>query len=569
MKVSMITRWVLLFLISISAFGQQLPQMRVIDKPQLLQNEFVGSQHRDVNDRITAAIKVISDMSGLSYQSNNGVVEVEKSPGVDMVYLQPDERVLEIYKSGYEPLRVILSDYNIQLKSRQIWEMKVTGEKKPLNVTILSDPPDAEKIIDGEVFGTGESFRIVPGEHELRLRKEGYRGITTRITVTEENTFFRGYELVQIDVTPVTIATTPDGADIYLNGVHRGKSYWSDFLFPEEYELKIIKPRYLDIVDTVIIEENKQNNLTYDLTRNIAVLVVSTTPIDAQILINNQPYEPGRIELVPGEYTLQVIRSGFLPQEDQISLELGETVNRDYKLIKNVGSLELHITPQDAELLINRKSQGTDYIHELAPGSYRLEIREEGYFPMTENVQIVQGEVTRRDVTLIRKTGSLQFSVIPNDASVVMFRGDNSTYDKWQGLRLLKEVPVGPYTLEASRRGYIDERKKIDIEYDKRLTVQMELMSYEGSIQQQITRRNISFISSAVLGLAAALLKYNSNQIYHDFENADTEAEAVDLYNKANQRHKLSGYLAISAGITLAPSAYFQYHIFTFQRGDK
>ncbi|MGC9424125.1 PEGA domain-containing protein, partial [Vibrio sp.] len=562
-------RLIILFLLSVSAYSQQLPQMRLVETPRLLRNEFVGSQHRDINDRVAAAIKVISDMSGLTYQSNNGVVDVEKSPGVDMVYLQPDERVLEIYKSGYEPLRVILSDYNIQLESRRIWELKVTGEKKPLNVTILSDPPDAEKIVDGEVLGTGESFRIVPGEHELRLRKEGYRGITTRITISEENTLFRGYELVQIDVTPVTITTTPEGADIYLNGVYRGKSYWSDFLFPEEYVLKIIKPGYLDIVDTVIIEENRQNNLTYDLTRNIAVLVVSTTPIDAQILINNQPYEPGRIELLPGEYTLQVMKSGFLSQEDKIVLELGETVSRSYELIKNVGSLAINVDPKDAELLVNRNSYGTNRTIELAPGSYRLEIRKEGYFPITENVQIVQGEITRRDVNLVQKTGSLQFSVIPNDASVVMFRGDNSTYDKWQGLRLLKEVPVGPYSLEASRRGYIDERKKIDIEYDKRLTIQMELMSYEGSIQQQITRRNISFITSAVLGFAAALLKYNSDELYQDFENADTEAEAVDLYNKANQQHKLSGYLAISAGITLAPSVYFQYNIFTFQRGDK
>ncbi|MCD6233790.1 MAG: PEGA domain-containing protein, partial [Candidatus Marinimicrobia bacterium] len=305
MKISIIRRGIFLLFISITAFSQQLPQMRVVDTPRLLRNEFVGSRHRDVNDRIAAAIKVVSDMGGFSYQSNNGIVGIERAPGADMVYLQPDERVLEIYKSGYEPLKVILSDYSIRLQSRQVWELKVTGEKKPVNVTILSDPSDAEKILDGKSLGTDETFKIVPGDHVLRLRKEGYRGITQTITVTEDNTLFRGYELKQIDVTPVTITTTPEGADIYLNGVLRGQSYWSDFLFPEEYELKIMKPGYLDIVDTVLIEEEKQNDLSYTLTRNIATLDLSVNPPDAQVLINNQPYRPGRIDIAPGEYSLQ------------------------------------------------------------------------------------------------------------------------------------------------------------------------------------------------------------------------------------------------------------------------
>jgi hypothetical protein len=129
----------------------------------------VGSQHRDDNNRIAAAIKVISDMEGFTYQSNNGIVEVERAPGVDMVYLQPDERVLEIYKSGYEPLKVILNEYSIRLESRQVWELKVTGEKKPVTVTILSTPSDAEKILDGKSLDTGIMHDIIPGSHTLEM----------------------------------------------------------------------------------------------------------------------------------------------------------------------------------------------------------------------------------------------------------------------------------------------------------------------------------------------------------------------------------------------------------------
>ncbi|KUK75869.1 MAG: hypothetical protein XD92_1473, partial [Proteiniphilum acetatigenes] len=203
-----------LLVLYMNATAQQLPQMRVVDTPRLLRNEMVGSQHRDANNRIAAAIKIISDMDGFTYQSNNGIVEVERSPGVDIVYLQPDERVLDIHQSGYEPLKLILSEYDIKLESRQVWEVKVTGEKKPVPVTILSTPSDAEKILDGKSLGTGETFIIIPGKHELRLRKAGYKELVRTIEVSERQTLFRDLNLQEVVPVMVTIQSTPREADI-------------------------------------------------------------------------------------------------------------------------------------------------------------------------------------------------------------------------------------------------------------------------------------------------------------------------------------------------------------------
>ncbi len=81
--------------------------MSVSGKAQKSSYEFVGSNIRDANGRICAAIKVISDRDGFKYQANNGVARVDDMPGRDMVYLQPDERVLEIYQTGYEPQRAL------------------------------------------------------------------------------------------------------------------------------------------------------------------------------------------------------------------------------------------------------------------------------------------------------------------------------------------------------------------------------------------------------------------------------------------------------------------------------
>ena len=112
----MLALTVMMFL-SNSLFAQ-LAEMQIVGKPQKLESEFVGV--RDANGRICAAIQVISDQDGFRYQSYNGVVKVDDEPGKDMVYLQPDERVLEIFLSGYKPLKVILSEIGIQLREREV-----------------------------------------------------------------------------------------------------------------------------------------------------------------------------------------------------------------------------------------------------------------------------------------------------------------------------------------------------------------------------------------------------------------------------------------------------------------
>jgi len=116
----------------------QTSKMSVEGKSKKSSSEFVSA--RDDNGRFCAAIKVISDMDGFKYQSNNGVVKVDDMPGRDMVYLSPDERVLEIYHSGYEMFRMILSEYGIQLHPKEVWVVRIKGAPKTgdlLPVTIF------------------------------------------------------------------------------------------------------------------------------------------------------------------------------------------------------------------------------------------------------------------------------------------------------------------------------------------------------------------------------------------------------------------------------------------------
>ena len=85
--------FLLLFLLMSTSYAQTA-KMSVLGTPQKSSSEIVAV--RDANGRYAAAIQVISDMDGFSYQANNGVIKVDDRAGEDMVYLSPDERVLKI-----------------------------------------------------------------------------------------------------------------------------------------------------------------------------------------------------------------------------------------------------------------------------------------------------------------------------------------------------------------------------------------------------------------------------------------------------------------------------------------
>jgi len=420
---------ILLFLTSIIAYSQQLPQMRVVDTPRLLRNEMVGSQHRDANNRIAAAIKVISDMEGFTYQSNNGIVEVERAPGVDMVYLQPDERVLEIYKSGYEPLKVILSEYSIKLESRQVWELKVTGEKKPVPVTILSTPSDAEKILDGKSLGTGETFIIIPGKHELRLRKAGYKELVRTIEVSERQTLFRDLNLQEVVPVMVTIQSTPREADIYINNVNEGKTNKQIFKLPGEYSLRLSKDKYETVEQTIHVTESGQNTWSFTLQKTTAILSLSVTPSDANVYINGTLEQERSIELAPGQYRIEVKKDGWYDESRTITIQKGTDQRQTFSLKQMTGTLQFVVEPMETQVTLKSGETtveswaGSKYIRNIPVGNYTITCNLSGYEPQTKSLMIEENETASLDVKMVKGVSQAATATGKSGVEMVFMKG--------------------------------------------------------------------------------------------------------------------------------------------------
>ena len=186
-----------LLIIPISISAQQ-PQLHIIGEPELSPTDIVAVRD-DNTGKFCAAIQVITDLQGFGYSSDIGVVRVDFSkPGRDMVFLLPDERVLEIYHPDHQPLKLIFSEMSINLQPKRVWIIKLTGDKKMaggIPVLIETNTDSVEIAIDGESKGIKQSVMVTDGKHEIKLSKPDYETIIDTILVDENNKQF-SYALI-------------------------------------------------------------------------------------------------------------------------------------------------------------------------------------------------------------------------------------------------------------------------------------------------------------------------------------------------------------------------------------
>ncbi|MBU1680096.1 MAG: hypothetical protein KKD86_14815 [Bacteroidetes bacterium] len=90
----------LIFPFSLS-LSQQLSEMRIIGSGEFLPSELIASEKKDVNGEKCAGLIIISDLSGLSFDSYNGIVDLNIKPGKYFLFLSPSERVVEVFSSEH------------------------------------------------------------------------------------------------------------------------------------------------------------------------------------------------------------------------------------------------------------------------------------------------------------------------------------------------------------------------------------------------------------------------------------------------------------------------------------
>ncbi|MBM4166748.1 MAG: PEGA domain-containing protein, partial [Ignavibacteria bacterium] len=380
-------KYIFLFLFSATILFAQ-NEMRVVGKGEYRPDELIDVSIKDANQRVCAGLIILSDLSGLTFQAYNGIVKVNKDPGRYFLFLQPDERVVEVYAEGYVPLKIILYDYDIKFESGKTFQLKVTGEKEitTVSLNLLLEPSDAQVTLDGKKLSSSPTQQVAVGKHTIKIEKQGFKTIEQAIDVSPSNTLFR-FALKEVELASVQIKSTPTGAKILIDNSEKGETNKGLWLYPGTYKLKLTLAGYLDTEKNIEVKEGEDNNFTNTLLKNSGAISIDVTPNDAEIKLNDQTYNSGDVELKPGNYTLLVTKSGYLPHSENVEIKRGEKISRDITLTKNSGTISIDVTPNDAEIKLNDQTYNSGDV-ELKPGNYTLLVTKNGYLPHSENVEI-------------------------------------------------------------------------------------------------------------------------------------------------------------------------------------
>lgn len=464
--------FVLLSLFYSFAYSQKPLEMSVVpgsakEEP----SELVSKDIRDANGITTAGLIIFSDLKGLTYQSYNGVVKVTSNPGRDFVFLSPDERVVEVYCFGYTPLKIMLNEQGIKLKSGQTWSIKITGEKKLelIPVNLLVDQEDARIFIDGVDKGTAKNHQLSVGKHGIRIEKPGYITLTDSIDVRTDNSLF-SFKLPELDMIGITINSVPQEAKIFIDEVEKGETNRGLFLYPGRYKLRLSKGGYSDSSVTINVSETAKKELTIALVKNTGLFTYTVQPADATVLVNKENVTgKGQVDLTPGTYKVEVTRENHYPLSEVIEVGKNKSIQRSFVLKPKVGTYQFSASPSGSAAQLTQAGvvvkswSGLTRFKDLMVGTYTLTVTLAGYDPFTKTVTIRENETSVDDVILKKAVfGSVKVTVSPSYSSLSLYQ--NGTFVKALSNGVTENnIRPGSYTVKASYSGYEPDEKSLTV----------------------------------------------------------------------------------------------------------
>ncbi|MBE0638194.1 MAG: SUMF1/EgtB/PvdO family nonheme iron enzyme [Bacteroidales bacterium] len=390
----------------LQGFAQELRQLRMTGTAKKLDNEMIA--RRDINGEYAAAIQVITNLDGLSYDSWDGVVgEVERKPGQDMVFVTHRERVLEVYALGYQKLQIILTEKGIHLKPREVWQITISGDAPPaatLPVTIRITPADAVLTIDDQP-ATGTTHSLTPGSHALKIEKEGFKTEEKTINVTEQQVFFE-FALTRQPDAGLQIETTPGGASVYLEDVLLGVSPFSVWYKPGTYPIRIVKDGYVTIENQTLEVALPQTRKSYTLEENVGYLTINTHN-GASVYFNDQLIaNPKNVKLPPQLVKVKVTQPKAEPLEQQVVLKRNDRLTFDLFPIVQTGTIQIAVTPFDAQIELTGDAgekytaTGMKVFEDIPVGTYTLKVNAPGHETAQETITLHKDSRETRSIKL-------------------------------------------------------------------------------------------------------------------------------------------------------------------------
>jgi hypothetical protein len=487
----------LLFIVLMSGLtllAQDLRQLELVGKAEKLSSEIASRRDRDGN--MAAAIQVLSDMDGFSYDSYNGVVgNVDSRPGMDIVYVQTSERVLEIYKTGYEPLQLILSELGIYLQPRDVWRIRISGDAVVVStsdlVRVTFRMNESQVYIrsgdNAPVMSTGNTavFNVPKGTQRFRFIKEGFEEFEVSRNIQND-------EVIEVSLEPGVITTTltlngwiivssePTGAEVYLNEQRVGVTPYQGRHLAGDYNLLVRIPMYYDHNERFTLDEGATVDLPkIDMKPRFGHWEVSSTPTGAEVLLDGRaigttPLERSRIS--SGQHTLIVRKDLYNDYEEQFLIQDGDEKQVTANLSPAFGELVINSEPSGAKVFLDGKEVGTTPYRnpQQASGTYSIKLTKSLYSDALDEAVVTDTKTTERFIALSQNFGVLEVSA---PGARILIDGEEVGTGSYTA-----NLAPGAYQVKALKDRHYDGEKEVFVVLGQTEKVVFDLKAKQGAL---------------------------------------------------------------------------------------
>ncbi|MCH8568365.1 MAG: PEGA domain-containing protein [Balneolales bacterium] len=232
-------------------------------------------------------------------------------------------------------------------------------------------------------------------------------------------------------------------------------------------QIRIEKAGYRTIEETIVVS---QDNVLFRYSLEGLVeerVTIRSVPEGATVYLDNIPQPrvtPMQHFMFPGEYVVRLSRTEYRDLEQQITVREGAANEFEFEMRRFVGSLSLSVVPANARVTINSQDYTGQREINLSPGTYRIVVDREGYYPEEIRVNIEEGQVAERSIRLRQRVGSLRFLTESPDAQFRLINQQGQVIHQWSGINQIRDLPVGRYQYVGSLSGYTDITGQIIIQ---------------------------------------------------------------------------------------------------------
>ena len=175
--------------------------------------------------------------------------------------------------------------------------------------------------------------------------------------------------------------------------------------------------------------------------------------------------------LPPGDYNLQVMKSGFQPVQTALQLRAGDSLDQKIQLEPLAQGLFISSQPAGADVFINgdKQSGQTPVTLPLAPGKYNLVLRLSGYDAYSSQIEVHPDGQTKIETELHQKNGHVawaQITSFPDGAEIWL---DGASTGQHTPARV--EVPSGIHSIVLKLDGFQSARQAIQASEGGTVTV--------------------------------------------------------------------------------------------------